>query len=154
MQTTAPYLRLRKALTPSLPAPIWPEGITLTTLAQTPPEPVHALLRATFRAFPKPCDAWLTGLTADPEYLPELALVASDEKGGVAGYIQSWSSGFIKDLAVAPHLRRQGLATALMLDTFARFSASGHSAVDLKVERKNKPAQKFYAGLGMFEVLD
>ncbi|MBK1793808.1 GNAT family N-acetyltransferase [Devosia sp. WQ 349] len=154
MKSAAPYLRLRKALIAPLPAPIWPTGLVKATLSHVPPEAVHKLLKATFRDIAKPCSAWYAALSTDEEYDPALAILALGPDGTVAGYIQSWTSGFVKDLVVAPEHRRQNIGTLLMAETFALFAARGLSHVDLKVERKNKPAQKFYAGLGMIEVLD
>lgn len=147
------HLRLRKDLR-DRPAPAnWPESVRPAFLDMDNSHAVHALLVDAFADFP-PQAQWYQALIADSEYDPELCVVALADDGGVAGYVQSWTSDFIKDLVVAPAYRGSGIGMALMQHTFASFLARGATSVDLKVGVDAMPARRLYSRLGMIEIAD
>lgn len=150
--TEAAYLRLRKDLSQSISAPEWPSGICPAEFESIDPRPVHALL---FQAFPDaigPFDDWYGNLTSDSEFDPMLCVAAKTGNGEIVGFVQCWTSDFIKDLAVSPGYRKLGVGTTLMREMFARFAQRGARFLDLKVGTDNHAARRLYARLGMLEV--
>jgi ribosomal protein S18 acetylase RimI-like enzyme len=147
------YIRLRKTLAGPLDPPIWPAGIAPAAFDAVDAGQLHELLD---HAFPggliPPFRVWLGNLVADTEYDPDLCVPAVGTDGRVAGFIQCWTSGFIKDLAVAPAFRERGLGAALMRHAFALFATRGMAHVDLKVQASAQTARRLYERLGMVEV--
>ncbi len=150
--TTRTWLRLRKHLNAPLRPVTWPDGTTPAAFESVDPRCLHALLDATFPGLVAKFEDWYGNLTTDAEFDPALCVVALAEDGSVAGFAQCWTSGFVKDLAVASEHRDKGVGTALMLHVFALFAARGLPQVDLKVETTEQPARRLYARLGMVEV--
>lgn len=148
---TASYLRLRKYLDAAPAAVTWPGGIKPAPFGAVDPRRIHAVLDAAFPGLVAGCDDWYGNLIHDSEFDAALCVPAVTEDGSVAGFIQCWTSNFIKDLAVAPAYRRTGLGTALMRHAFALFAARGAPFVDLKVQVEEEPARRLYASLGMVE---
>lgn len=148
------HIRLRKRLNdPSAARPL-PEGVRLVALSKTSPTALHALLQAGYAAgggYVPAFETWWQSLVEDDEFDPHLVIVAAvgDEPVGVA---QCWTSGFVKDLVVAPAWRDRGLGAALLTEAFSRFATRGAPNVDLKVEADNVKALRFYRRLGMVEV--
>lgn len=61
-----------------------------------------------------------------------------------------WTSGVVKDIAVAAPRRRKALGRALMHRIFQAFTARGLDHVELKASADNpRAALAFYARLGM-----
>jgi ribosomal protein S18 acetylase RimI-like enzyme len=149
-----PYFHLRKILNEASCDPCWPSGIRLAAF-----EPdkhavdAHQCLTAAFAqggGSVPPFEQWWTTLRSDPEFETTLFFIAVDAEGQIAGLAQCWSSGFIKDLAVASEWRRRGLGQALLLHVFACFRQRGAPHVDLKVERDNPSgAARLYHRAGM-----
>lgn len=102
----------------------------------------------------EPFGEWWPKLAADSEFDPKLCFVAIDrETSRLIGFAQCWTSGFVKDLAVAAPWRRMGLGTALLRAAFREFKSRGAHFVDLKVEASNPHgAVSFYRRLGMTAV--
>jgi ribosomal protein S18 acetylase RimI-like enzyme len=116
---------------------------------------LHALLEesyATRGASLGPCDEWWQILSSDPEFDVRLVFLAETPAGALAAAGIAWTSGFVKDLAVAPGYRRQGLGTALMAHICCVFERRGAHALDLKVEAGNQAAIALYEGMGMRRV--
>lgn len=148
-------LLMRKDLVGGIAAPRWPSGVSVQTAGPKPDkrrvQAAHAVLEPgyweggggapIFRQ-------WWKALRKDSEYDPLLFFIASDAEG-VAGLVQCWTSAFIKDLAVAPRMRKRGLGRALMLHAFNAFAVRGAQHVDLKVREDNGPAIGLYKSLGM-----
>jgi ribosomal protein S18 acetylase RimI-like enzyme len=146
---------MRKALGGCEPSPQWPVGITPAPFGRENAEDAHALLKEAFADAEDHVpgfEEWWAWLTTDAEYDPELCIVAVDRRATVVGFAQCWTSGFVKDLAVAQHWRRRGLGTCLIEEAFARFARRGLTHVDLKVRAGNTGAQRLYRSLGMVEV--
>lgn len=142
---------MRKWLDGSIPPPIWPEGIRPVPFDAVDPRQAHAVLELAFPGLVAPFQDWYGNLIADSEYDTELCVPAVTSDGTVVGFIQCWTPGFVKDLAVAPSHRGKGLGAALMLDAFALFARRGVAHVDLKVEAGEMPALRLYYRLGMVE---
>jgi ribosomal protein S18 acetylase RimI-like enzyme len=142
---------MRKVLKGTIPEPDWPGGVRIKTLEKKEARDAHAVLAAGYweggGGAPKFSD-WWEHLRKDREYDPALVFIALDHEGCV-GIAQSWTTNFIKDVAVHPRARRRGVGTALMLTTFEAFRARGAPHVDLKVREENKIAQEMYLKLGM-----
>jgi ribosomal protein S18 acetylase RimI-like enzyme len=148
-------LRMRRDLSGPVEVPVWPRGIVVKTLSAKPDrkllQAAHAVLEPgyweggggapIFRQ-------WWKALHKDAEYDPSLVYVAVDGEG-VAGLAQCWTSAFVKDVAVAPRMRRKGLGRALMLNVFAEFAQRGAQHVDLKVREDNAGAIALYHSLRM-----
>src|SRR5690606_16142290 len=98
------HLRLRKDLTERPTPARWPEGIGPVLLDKSNSMAVYVLLADAFAGFP-PREQWYSCLIADSECDPALCVVALTESGEVAGYMQSWTANFVKDLVVAPVYR-------------------------------------------------
>jgi ribosomal protein S18 acetylase RimI-like enzyme len=152
-------LHLRQKIDPAARyAPVWPDGIVAAAFEpQRHASAARALLNAAYTPGGGDVlefEAWWPALAADPEYRPDLCVVALDAGNGeLAGFAQCWSLGFIKDIAVSDAWRGRGLGQALMQEVFARFQARGIFEVDLKVHADNPSgAARFYQSLGMVTV--
>lgn len=94
----------------------------------------------------------------DPVWTPEtffaehrLALVAEAPQGAVGGWLLLSivpPDAEILNLVVAPDLRRQGLATALLQKGLERLAQARVSRVRLEVRESNIPAHRLYSRLG------
>ena len=148
-------IRMRKHLALDIPPPVWPVGTRRLPLAVAEPTALHAILSEAygngFGGVPN-FEDWWSGLNADSEFEPALVVVAADMDGIPIGVIQSWTSNFIKDLAVLPERRGRGIGEALLLSTFHAFHKRGANHVDLKVMEGNISAIQLYRKLGMVEV--
>jgi ribosomal protein S18 acetylase RimI-like enzyme len=153
-QAERPSLRLRKDLAGPLDAPDWPEGIALVPFDTIAPDDVHAVLDAAFPGLVAASADWHGNLTTDAEFDGQLCLPAVTGDGVVVGFLQAWTSNFIKDLAVLPAHRGKGIGAALMRHAFLVFSIRGAPHVDLKVAFEDAAARRLYARLGMVEVPD
>ncbi|MBS1663771.1 MAG: GNAT family N-acetyltransferase [Bacteroidetes bacterium] len=144
-------LLMRKTLDTPLPAPSWPQDIHLTTLTPDTSHQVHDLIALSYQnggGSVAPCTEWWSSLTTDFEFDATLCFLAWDPQG-LVGVAQCWTSAFIKDLAVHPRRRKQGIGQALLLHTFSTFQKRGAKSVDLKVEATNAAAIALYTKVGM-----
>ncbi len=85
---------------------------------------------------------------------PDLCLVAEVD-GRLAGTVLGGFDGrrgLVYHLAVAPDLRRRGVARALMAELERRLEARGCRRCYLLVRRGNAEALSFYAALGWSEM--
>lgn len=152
-----PLAHLRKSLTDDLTAPVWPAGTRLAAFDATQHlKQAHDLLAEAYRhggGQVGPFEEWWSSLRQDSEYDPSVFFVVLDENDRVVGLAQCWSSGFLKDLAVAEMWRRRGIGEALLLHAFIAFQARGMKHLDLKVEVDNPTgAVRLYQRLGMAAV--
>lgn len=150
-------LRLRRSLAEPVPEPVWPTGIRLAAFEpDRDAERVHALLVEAYArggGTVEPFAIWWPGLRDDSEYDPALCLVAADGQGEIVGIAQCWTSAFVKDLAVAPSMRGQGLGSALLRHASRIFRERGAAFLDLKVEAGNPSgALRLYRSLGFEEI--
>ena len=153
MSAEKPHLRLRKHLDQPAVPHTWPAGIAPQLLQDIDPRLAHAVLVEAFPGLVAAFDDWHGNLTRDSEYDPSLCIAAVADDGSVVGFVQSWTSNFIKDLAVLPAWRRHGVGEALMRYTFHLFNLRGAHHVDLKVKTDEVGARRLYARLGMVDVI-
>jgi ribosomal protein S18 acetylase RimI-like enzyme len=135
----------------ALMEPGWPAGVRVRTFTPSDAEPLHALLEHGYRhggGSVATFDAWLSQMTSDAEFDPELWFLAESGET-LAGAILCWTSAFVKDIVVREDWRRRGLGEALLRHAFAAFSARGADAVALKVESANAGAIALYERVGM-----
>lgn len=137
--------------------PRWPSGISLKTLSGDDAERVardaHRLIAEAFDDMPRDFESWWAWLSGDDDFDPELVFVAYGPDSRPLGVAQCWRSGYLKDLAVTPQARGQGLGEALVLQVFATFQARGVLHVDLKTNLiANAAAARLYLRLGMAPV--
>jgi ribosomal protein S18 acetylase RimI-like enzyme len=150
-------LRMRRSLAEPVPQTAWPVGTGLIPFApDLHAGQVHALLGKAYAqggGYVEPFAIWWPSLRDDSEYDPTLCFIAADEQGEILGVAQCWTSAFIKDLAVAPAMRRQGLGSALLCHVLRAFSERGAFFVDLKVDTGNPSgALRLYRSLGFDEI--
>lgn len=148
-------LLMRRELDGAIEPPLWPAGVSVQTLGAKPDrkllQAAHAVLESGYweggggaPIFRR----WWNALHKDQEYDPALVFIATDGEG-VVGLAQCWTSAFMKDLVVAPRMRRKGLGRALMLHAFFEFARRGATHVDLKVREDNTGAIALYHSLRM-----
>lgn len=155
--TGRPFVHLRKNLTDNLTTSVWPAGIRPEAFdAAKHLKQAHDLLVEAYRhggGSIGPFEEWWSDLRQDSEFNPSVLFVALDENDRVVGLAQCWTSGFLRDLAVAEVWRRRGIGEALLLHAFAAFQARGMKHFDLKVEVDNPTgAGRLYQRLGMAPV--
>jgi|AraplaDrversion2_2_1032049.scaffolds.fasta_scaffold00891_31 ribosomal protein S18 acetylase RimI-like enzyme len=151
-----PIYRYRRELAYPIPASASIQPYTLRHLRVPADVPaLHALLNETYiarGATLEPCDRWWQTVSSDPEFDMRLAFVVETPAATLAAAGIAWNSGFVKDLAVAPAYRRQGLGVALLAHIWRTFDAMGAHAVDLKVDAGNQAAIALYDAAGMRRV--
>jgi ribosomal protein S18 acetylase RimI-like enzyme len=147
----AEAVRLVRDLTGPLAAPRWPAGIRLAPLGATLAPRAHALLRAAyaqgFGSVPQNFDTWWPPTRHDPEFDAALCFCAVAEET-LVGFALCWTSGFVKDIAVAPPQRRRGIGAALLDAAATTFQQRGLTRLALKVHADNVGARRLYARLG------
>lgn len=124
---------------------IWPQAFNLENASEA-----HQLLSLAYDQHAKITDykVWLAALQTDPEHNTALCYTAWDEQGMV-GFVQGWTSAFIKDLVVHPRARHQGIGLNLLSQAFEIFRQRGEAWVDLKVMENNFSARCLYEKAGM-----
>lgn len=133
--------------------PIWPKGAHIVAFDEDcHPAPCHALLEEAYaqgQGEVPPLHVWWRALRDDSEYAAERVFVALDDSNVLIGFAQCWTSGFVKDFAIAARWRRRGLATAILSHVFEAFRRDGFETMRLKVRADNRPAIAFYEAMGM-----
>jgi ribosomal protein S18 acetylase RimI-like enzyme len=150
-------VRMRRLLADPVPDPVWPAGIRpILFEPERHASEVHALLAEAYSrggGYVEPFAIWWPSLRDNSEYDPTLVFVAADEQDEIVGVAQCWTSAFVKDLAVAPSMRRQGLGAALLHHAFRIFHERGAAGIELKVHADNPSgALRLYRSLSFEEV--
>ena len=148
---SAAALVLIRDLSVPFASPRWPDGCVRQPFTAANAPAAHALLKQAYAngfgevgAFAD----WYSALVTDEEYDPGLCfLYASDDRA--TGFAQVWTSGFIKDIAVAESHRRQGVGKALLATVFSELRIHGLGEVRLKVVPGNENAIALYRSCGM-----
>ncbi len=156
--TDASYFHMRRSLSGTLEAAVWPNGVRLKPFSEGCAGGCHALLELAYEKGGGSVPAfedWWTSLSQDGEYDPALCFPVYGDDGGLLGFAQCWTSGFVKDLGVHPDHRRRGIGRALLTHIFQIFRRRGVEAVSLKVEASNPSgAVQFYEDLGLRRIAD
>ena len=152
IDTPQTWQRLRKYLPGAADEPVWPDKVTPVAFDAVDPRRLHALLDTAFPGLTASFEDWYGNLTADTEFDPALCVPALTSDGQIAGFVQCWTSDFVKDLAVDPQHRGRGIGAALMQHAFFLFAQRGAPYVDLKVQLEEATARRLYARLGMVAV--
>ena len=120
--------------------------------AIVPATPAHAAAMAAIHAaaFPE-AERWGTDAMVLQLGLPG-AFGLIDPAGGFLLARVAADEAEVLTLAVAPGVRRQGRALALLHDAAARAHAAGARAMFLEVSMTNDPARALYAAAGFAEV--
>ena len=82
-------------------------------------------------------------------------LLVAEEDGEVAGYAAVWfaaDEGELGDIAVAPDLRRRGVARSLLAAVRREARIRGAARLYLQVRESNAAARKLYVGAGYRQV--
>ncbi len=137
------------------PAPKWPEGIELCTIAPGQDDRrVYDFIQEAFERpgrTPPPFEQWRDFMMRPDHFSPKLWWLAFYQ-GKLVGANLCFDypqHGWVRQLGVAPPLRKQGLGGALLLHCFGVFYARGHKQVALGVDSENERAVHFYEGVGM-----
>lgn len=147
--------RFSRSLAAPQPPANWPLGFKLVPF--TPETSAQAVHRQLVEGYANgggsvaDYPTWWSSLGSDAEYDPELVFTVLDPAGLLAGAAICWTTAYVKDLVIAPAHRRCGVASNLLLHTFATFQTRGAKAVDLKVEADNVGAVSLYRSVGMEE---
>jgi len=151
------WLRLSLADDTVSEHPVFPSGVVLR--AFTPARhavKARALLNESYASGGGDVQAfedWWPALQADAEYDQELCFIVEDERTNLlVAFAQCWTSAFVKDIAVAPSYRKQGVARGLLKAITICFAARGYEHLDLKVMADNAPAIELYRSLGFMMV--
>jgi ribosomal protein S18 acetylase RimI-like enzyme len=137
--------------------PFWPTGVRPSTWRDGDAPFVHALLVSAYQdggGTVAPYRKWAPWFTGDAEFDPTTCFIARHTDGALTGVCLCWSSGFVKDLCVAPAARRRGVGEALMRTAFMTFAERGRTELRLKVEADNAKAIPLYERLGFRPVVD
>jgi ribosomal protein S18 acetylase RimI-like enzyme len=149
---------MRRHLSPTVPVPLWPDGVHLEAFTASEAAEAHALLELAYAdgggSVPS-LGEWWSVLSQDSEYDPTLCFLVRDRPGALVGFAQCWDCAFVKDFVVHPDHRRRGIGQALLLHIFRVFHERGAEIVDLKVQINNPSgAIPFYESLGMQQIAD
>lgn len=138
------FWRMHRELTPPLPEPVLPAGVGVRPYRRPDDDvAVHGLITRCFREIggqhERTLEDWQTSMLDSERFDAALYLVA--ETGGeVVGTClsqQAPGDGFVRQLAVAPEARGQGLALALLHTSFGLFAGRGLPAAVLGVDAGN-----------------
>ncbi len=159
------HQRMRRELDGRLPAPVWPEGVTLRSCdgSEADLRRVHACVEGAFAdrwgRLPRDYAHWAAD-TVHEGFDPSLWLVA-ERDGEVLGAslnrlreVGGEVSGEVAQLGVSRAARRTGLGRALLLAGFASFAARGVGTVGLDVDSESPTgAHLLYGRVGMTTTL-
>jgi mycothiol synthase len=150
---------MRIELDEAPPAPVWPNGIRVTSTAQGDERIAYEVAQESFADHweftPSTWENW-SHYMLDESFDPELWLLArdGDEVAGVclcrAEAAGRPGVGYVRILGVRPPWRRRGLGRALLLEAFSRFRQRGSHAAALGVDGENTTgAVRLYESVGM-----
>ena len=133
----------------------WPEGVNVRPFNRgADDQAVYAFVQEAFQKpdrDPPTFEAWQAFMMRPGGFLPELWRLAftGGELVGTCLSFDYEEEGWVRQLAVASELRRQGLGSALLRDAFRMFYERGQPRVALSVASDNPNAIHFYQQLGM-----
>ncbi len=89
-------------------------------------------------------DRWVSDLARET--------LVSEHAGRIAGYVSFYTlreAGYVRNLVVAPDMRKRGIGAELMQAAAGELRSRGVGMWHLNVKCDNEPAIKLYDGLGM-----
>jgi mycothiol synthase len=97
--------------------------------------------------------AWRTATLQQPQYRPDLDLVAVTPDGQLAGFCGGWlgpdgSAAQIEPLGVHPQWSARGIGSALLAQVLTRFASAGANRAIVEVEPGNQAAVRSYRAAG------
>ena len=111
---------------------------------------LYAIQRIERRSFPNP---WPEGTFE--RFLGEPGFLVADDDGSVVGFIvadviasHGRAIGHIKDLAVDPNSRGEGIGSTLLARALMVLTGGGVDSVKLEVREDNESARKLYRQFG------
>ncbi len=137
---------------PAATRPSLPEGYTLSTWEGLDDAEILAVHNRSFVDLPgwTPWDApmWETWVSGSRAFRPALSLVARDEAGGVAAYVQTneydavaeatgLREAYVVKVGATPERRRLGLASTLLAIALEKFREEGFARAGLDVDSEN-----------------
>lgn len=104
----------------------------------------------------QPDDTWLADLLGDPNFVFQVVLDGERTIAAMAAYVlrkfeQARKEIYIYDLAVAAERRREGLATALIVDLRRIARDIGAYVIFVQADHGDDPAIALYTALGARE---
>lgn len=136
----------------------WPDGIELRPFVKD--EHAVVVWQAQNEAFrdhwgshDTPFEAWLHSRIDDPEYNPDLWVIAWDgnEVAGISINRFRMGIGWIRSLGVRRPWRKKGLGLALLQHSFGEFYKRGKSTIGLGVDASSPTgATRLYQRAGMY----
>jgi mycothiol synthase len=155
------FFRMEIDLTEDLPAPEWPDGISVRAYRPEDAVPVYEANADAFADHwdyvPLSFEVWDRVFLRSSEFDPALWFVA-EEGEQIAGLALCRSErrpniGHVNILGVRPPWRRRGLGQALLLHAFRELRARGRPKADLGVDAENTTgAVRLYERAGMHVV--
>ena len=149
------HLGMRIDLAALPPLPVWPEGITLrTALPDEDGRLVYDFIQAAFdrpNRVPPSFEYWQDFMMGANNFESDLWFLAyhGNELIGAALCFEYPQRGWVRQLGVARHWRRQGIGSALLQHVFGIFYKRGHAQVGLVVVSDNPRAYHLYESVGM-----
>jgi len=154
-QRVRTFFQMDRGLEGAFPAPRWPEG---TEVALFRPglddaevhDTIHDSFAQHFRWMYESLDEWRA--LRHPDFAPELTFVVRHEGRAVAASVnfRAGHEGWVGMLGVRRAWRRRGLASALLLHSFAAFQRAGCTKACLGVDSESADdAPRIYEAAGM-----
>ena len=152
------YFRMQVDLDAEPEQPIWPEGATIRTFTET--QDAQAVYDFVQNAFARPgfvpplFENWRDYMMRADHFDSDLwfLLEHQNELVGTALCYSYPEHGWVRQLAVSPLWRRQGIGAALLQYVFQVFYAHGQSKIALGMNSENANAYQLYERVGMEKV--
>src|SRR5262245_45632612 len=150
-------LRMWRTLDGNLPAPRWPESLTVREYDDADGERVHALLDDIYTGWDRDYvarshEGWLSFMTDHDEFDPAMWFLV-ERDGELVACALHWKEnqrrGWVKDLVVDENERGRGLGKALLHHGFRAYAERDVERVGLKVDSTNPTgAPQLYERVG------
>lgn len=141
---TRKFWRMRIELDSPTPVPRWPDEVTARSYERpSDDQTVHTLIEECFAEIggqrKRRFEEWSAFLLETPRFDPEMCVVAvrNGQPVGAAMSQDLADYGFVRQLAVSPPFRGQGLGTALLHECFRRHARRALPATVLGVDSAN-----------------
>lgn len=164
---------MRRDLTTPLPASSLPEGFTVKTWSDTTAPLFYAVYTDAFSTrpgfSPPPMDEWIEELREEPNFRPDLSLLALSPDDEPTSYTlcdtfsgaTPWrddpsadgrGGGWISQVGTKVAWRGKGIVSALMVDSMRKMAAENRAYAGLHVNINNPGAIRTYERIG-FEIV-